>query len=79
MAKPRIRELVRELDMILTWTEVKAMALQLGVALAALNEIAEGNIASIDRFISTMDIWLKTYAKASWNEDNWKMYASQQY
>ena len=61
----RLRELALALSG-LSWAEVKAMAVQLGMDFPALSQIEQQTSEFSDRLHATMDAWLKTDPHASW-------------
>ena len=68
-AKPKLRELALELhDRLLTWAEVKAMAIQLDMEYTTLSNISTANQETSDRIVCAMDTWLKTDPRASWKK-----------
>ena len=63
--KPQLRELALALN-VLSWTEVKSMAVQLGMEFFRLQHIEQQNTAVSDRLLSAMDMWLNSDPNASW-------------
>ena len=65
-AKPKLQELALEIDK-LSWSEVKVMAIQLGMDYKTLSNISEKHDIS-DRINCAMYTWLETDPKASWKK-----------
>ena len=63
--KPQLRELALALNS-LSWSEVKAMAVQLKMDYSKLEKIEERRIEGSDRLLSAMNMWLKSDANATW-------------
>ena len=63
--KPELSELALVLN-TLSWSEVKAMAVQLRMEFSRLQHIEQQNTAVTDRLLSAMDMWLNSDANATW-------------
>ena len=63
--KPQLKELALALN-TLSWSEVKSMAVQLGVEFCRLQQIEQQSSTISDRLLSAMDMWLNSDANASW-------------
>ena len=63
--KPQLKELALALNS-LTWSEVKSMAVQLGMEYFRLQQIEQQNSTMTDRLLSAMDMWLNSDANATW-------------
>ena len=65
--KPKLSELSCELN-VLTWTEIKSMAVQLDVEYDELRKIEENTREFDDQLNRAMNLWLKTDENASWKK-----------
>ena len=63
--KPQLRELALALN-TLSWSEVKSMAVQLGMEFFRLQQIEQQSSTVTDRLLSAMDMWLNSDANATW-------------
>ena len=63
--KPDLRELTKELR-DLTWAEVKAMTIQLGMQGSDLQKIEKSYNDDSERFMNAMNLWLERDTEASW-------------
>ena len=66
-SEPKLSELARDLK-ILTWSNVKELAVQLEVAYDELLRIEEQTQQSTDRMHRAMNLWLKKDSNASWEK-----------
>ena len=63
--RPRLRELALALGG-LSWADVKAMAVQLGMEFSTLSQIEQQTSVFSDRLHAAMDAWLNSDPSASW-------------
>lgn len=63
--KPKLNELALALNTLI-WSEIKSMALQLGMEYSRLMQIEDEKSKLSDRLLSAMDMWLSNDSNASW-------------
>lgn len=63
--RPQLKDVAAALSK-LTWSEVKAMAVQLGMELFTLTQIEQQYSVVSDRTLHSMDSWLHDDAEPSW-------------
>lgn len=65
--KPQLGQLACELER-LTWGDVTAMAVQLGMEFPTLQQIRQDNPDQSSRVLAAMDEWLNNDSEASWQK-----------